>query len=220
MKSKHLILALILIFFLGAGASCNILRQNPSQNVNLGENNIPEQKSGQALSSVDPKELQSKLDDHLKEATSFASSWQGDVALYAVSVKIDPTLNKDKNTEIYIFGSSQNSDYWYTVSYVADQKSTRAAVFKEDYLPNLTSPVKKDFWKTNFVSVFQTAEKSGGKTFREQNPNFSISLLLSVSKPKDWLWWEVEYKTEGKDALKFRIDPDGGFVVNDNGDKI
>lgn len=217
--NKFWFIGLLLILISITGISCN-LAQNPSQSVPLGENLNSEETSSSNLATIDPQSLQSKLDEHLNLAASFAQTWQSNALLYGVNIKIGPPLSGADVSETYVFGSLSDPSFWYTVSFVGEQKPVRAAIFKEDYLPGLQKPLKTEFWKTNFVKAFQVAEKSGGQIFRQQNPKFSVHLSLSVSEPKGWLWWMVEYKSEGKETLQFKIDPDDGSLVNEQGEKI
>jgi len=90
---------------------------------------------------------------------------------------------------------------------------------KQDYMPEIQNQVKIQYWKTNYVEALQQAEKNGGKVFRDKNPNANISLTLSITQPKNWLWWTVEYQASfSGETLKIKVDTNTGKIYSESGE--
>lgn len=157
----------------------------------------------------------------LNTAKEKALEWQEDAALYHLAVKLPADLSTGNATETFTFGSDKDKANWWTIS--ISQKSNkyiRALIPKEDYLGADLTPAKLDYLNTNYVQAFQLAETNGGKAFRQKNASTTITMNLSNSQPKGWLWWVAEYKAPDGETLNIRIDPNLGQVVDEQGNPV
>ena len=87
----------------------------------------------------------------------------------------------------------------------------RALVPKSDYLGNLQQMDTK-YWKYNYVTALQLAEKNGGQDWRSKNTLASVKLTLRHTGANNWLLWIVEYSSDS-DKLTVTLDANSGKVV-------
>lgn len=173
------------------------------------------------LITVDAMGYDATLTANYEQAEAQASAWNKDAQLMMVSVKLPQDLSLNNSTETYTYGSENAPYYWWTYSLSeATGKTVRALVNKEDYLGTNVKPISKNYWRTNYIEAFQIADNYGGKEFRQNNQNVSVNLTLSVSEPKEWLWWLVEYKTPLGESLSVRINPNDQTIVDETGEVV
>lgn len=173
------------------------------------------------LATVDPVMYDAELTANYEKSQVAATTWNKDAQLVMVSIKLPSDLSISNATETYTYGSPNDVYYWWTYSLSEfSGKTVRALVNKEDYLGTNVKPISINFWRTNFIEAFQIADNNGGREFRQNNQNVSISETLSVSQPKGWLWWLVEYKTPLGESFSVRINPNDKSVVDESGEII
>lgn len=173
------------------------------------------------LANVNPTDYDAQLTANYEQSKTAAAEWNKDAELMLVSVKLPSDLSIDGATETYTYGSTSDPYYWWTYSLSESSgKTVRALVNKEDYLGTNVSAIPLSYWRTNYIEAFQIADNYGGKDFRQNNQNVTVSETLSVSQPKGWLWWLVEYKTPLGDSLSVRINPNDQTVVDEYGEII
>jgi len=188
--------------------------ENPSPSPTVTLNDKP-------LATADATIYDATITANYEQAGIAAIAWNKDARLVMVSVKIPNDLSLDNSTDTYTYGSVNQPNYWWTYSLSESTgKTVRALVNKEDYLGTNVEPIPKSFWRTNYIEAFQIAENYGGKEFRQNNQNVSISLTLSVTEPKKWLWWLVEYKTPLGETLSVRINPNDQTIVDEAGEVV
>lgn len=173
------------------------------------------QETEKNLTNIEPEGFTDKVKENLQLGTSLAKKWKEDAVLVYVQVKIN-SLTPDEGTETYVFNSPSLADFHYT--FTISQKSKRyirAIIPKEDYLSNNLLPIDFKYWKLNYVSAFQTAEKEGGKEFRERNSDWFVEINLSRGEPRNWLWYEVLYKSNSGNSLSIKINPYSGEVLRE-----
>ncbi|PIP21373.1 MAG: hypothetical protein COX39_03375 [Candidatus Nealsonbacteria bacterium CG23_combo_of_CG06-09_8_20_14_all_40_13] len=221
---KYAAVTLIIVMGLSlSGLSCSLFSQSPSNTNNTQPTSSSvgnSTASGNLLTTISPDQINSQAASNYAKSNQEATSWQPDAVLYALNIKLSSSLKVNQATEIYIYGSSADPKVWYTVS-VNQQtgKVTRAWVMKQDYMPEIQNQVKIQYWKTNYVEALQQAEKNGGKVFRDKNPNANISLTLSITQPKNWLWWTVEYQASfSGETLKIKVDTNTGKIYSESGE--
>lgn len=171
------------------------------------------------LDTVDATTFDAGITATYDKAEADAKSWQNNAELVMVSVKLPSDLSLNNATQTYTYGSSNDTKYWWTYSYSEQtQKFVRALVNKEDYLGSGLKAIPKHYWRTNYVEAFQIAQNSGGGAeFVANNQNVEITETLSVSDPKGYLWWLVEYKAASGDSLAVRINPNDRTIVDETG---
>lgn len=173
------------------------------------------------LVMADSMNYDATITANFEQAEISALAWQKDAQLMLVSVKLPSDLSLNNSTNTFTYGSENVFDYWWTYSLAESSgKTVRALVNKDDYLGNNVKPINKTYWRTNYIEAFQIADNYGGKEFRQNNPNTAISLTLSVSEPKGWLWWLVEYKTPLGENFSVRINPNDQTIVNESGEVV
>jgi len=165
------------------------------------------------LSNIDPASVDSDIQENLTLATEKALLWRPDAVLVCVQVKLD-SLEPYGGMETYVFDSPSvpNLHFTFTISQKSKQ-FIRAAIPTEDYLGSGLLPIDKQYWKLNYVSALQIAEKEGGKDFRDRYLYWTVELNLKRGEPKNWLYWDVKYQERGGDSLSVRINPYTGEVV-------
>ena len=173
------------------------------------------------LATVDATTYDATLTADYEKAEVDAKKWQSNAELVMVSVKLPSDLSLNNATQTYTYGSSNDTQYWWTYSLSEQtQKFVRALVNKEDYLGTSLTPIPKKFWRTNFIEAFQIADNYQGAEFRLNNQNVEITETLSVGKPNNYLWWLVEYKTPLGNNLTVRINPNDRTIVDESGNII
>ena len=204
-------LGLVVLFSL-SGASCNWFNK---------KNTTPNTNTAESLTNVDPTSIDSSLATYLQLAKTKAAEWKRDAALYYVSIKLPVSLLPALANETYVFGSASDANNWWTISIAEGSgKYLRAIIPKEDYLGNTLKPINEQYWKTNYLTAFQVAEKNGGSTFRTNNIDTEVTMNLSQGEPKGWLWWYAEYKAPSGNSQKIIINPSDKSVVDDSGNII
>lgn len=175
---------------------------------------------GQLL-TADAAAISSLFNSNFNQAQAKAKSWKQDAQLYAVNVKLSKNLGTNQAIETFIFGSSQDTNYWWTDAISENSGNfVRAIVPKEDYLSDVKTAINNNYWKINYLQALLIAEDNGGQAFREQDPESQITLNLYNSQPKGWLWWLVEYKNNSGESLKIRINAGDQSVVDETGNVI
>ena len=167
------------------------------------------------LTNLDPSTFDAQLKENLDLATALALKWRADAALVYVEVQLD-SVTPDEGTETYVFDSPKTPGLHFTCSISQKTKKyIRAAVPTEDYLGSDLLAIDIQYWKINYVSALQIAEKEGGKEFREKNLNWTISIKLQRGEPKNWLYYTVEYKTKEEQVFSVKINPSSSEVVEE-----
>jgi hypothetical protein len=211
-KSRLPIVILIVLLIIGAAiyVIARIKTKTTEQPEKVAETT---QTSTEDLTNIDPTTLDSQIKENLNLATSKALAWRSDAVLVYVQYKIT-SLTPGEGMETYVFDSPSAKDVHYTVTISQKSKNfIRAVIPTEDYLGPGLLPIDFKYWKLNYASALQLAEKEGGKDFREKNLNWTIELNLKRGEPKNWLWWIVEYKTEEGESLSVQINPYSGEVL-------
>lgn len=112
----------------------------------------------------------------------------------------DAKLQLDSANEVYVFDSPDDPNNHLTVSVAQSSGNMlRAIIPTADYQGTLT-PIKTEFWKSNYADAVQFADKNGGATFMAANTITSVDVKLYRTAPKDFLYWVVTYHTA--DATK------------------
>ncbi len=220
---KKFTLALLMLTFImlsglswpscgGKSSSDTSPTPEPSQTITLNE---------APLDTVDAITLEPSLLANLDASAQEAKKWKGNAQIMMVSVKLPLDLSLNNSTETYTYGSADETNYWWTYS-LSEQtgKFVRALVYKDDYLGKEMTPINLQYWRTNYVEAFQIAENYQGKQFRSNNSNVTVNLTLSVSEPKNWLWWLVEYKSEDGNSYSVRINPNDRTIADEAGQTI
>ncbi len=173
------------------------------------------------LATVDASVYDPELTANYEAANTAAQEWNQDAKLAMVSVKLPQDLSVNNSTETYTYGSENAPYYWWTYSLSESTgKIVRALVNKEDYLGTDIQSIPLSYWRTNYIEAFQIADNYGGKEFRQNNQNVTVSLTLSVGQPKNWLWWLVEYKTPIGESFNIRINPNDQTIVDESGEVV
>lgn len=171
------------------------------------------------LDTVDATTFDASVTATYDKAEADAKAWKSNAELVMVSVKLPSDLSLNNATQTYTYGSSDETKYWWTYSYAEQTtKYVRALVYREDYLGSTLKAIPKNYWRTNYVEAFQIAQNSGGGAdFMANNQNVSVTETLSVSDPKGYLWWLVEYTTPLGNNLSVRINPNDRTIVDETG---
>lgn len=155
-------------------------------------------------------------DDSVKNQLSIADSKLAEVdkkgQLAAVDISLPGTLDIGSGNSIFVYNlSADKVNCWMISISNSSGKFLRAKVPKEDYLGELKA-IDRNFWKINYVSALQIAEKNGGLDFRNANTVSEVKITLKNADPKGWLYWFVDYNT--KDSNKeVQIDANTGAVI-------
>ena len=222
MKKNFFVLSIIIfvIFFTGLSLpSCG--KKTSSQTTTSPEPTATLTLNEAPLDTVDAITLDPTLTANYEASDKEAKKWKNNAQLVMVSVKLPQDLTLNNSTETYTYGSQDETNYWWTYS-LSEQsgKFVRALVYKDDYIGKNLTPINIKYWRTNYIEAFQIAENYQGKEFRANNENTSVTLTLSVSEPKGWLWWLVEYKNPLGANYSVRINPNDKTIVDETGTVI
>jgi len=163
--------------------------------------------------------VQTRTSNNLAIAKAKAAEWKNDAVLTAYNVKVPADLTSIDPEETFIFGSTQDTFNWWTISISADGSFIRALIPRQDYLGNELQPITQTAWQKTYLEALNTAEANGGLTFRAQNPEAQISLILEQAQPNNFLWWVVTYQG-ANNSLKVRISARDGGIYDDFGSPI
>ncbi len=163
--------------------------------------------------------VMAKTQENLAKAKTEATNWKKDAVFVGYNFKVPPDLDPKSLTETFVFGTSSEENYWWTYSIDSQGKVVRAMILKEDYLGKDLQPIQEQYWKKSYVEAIKTAESNGGLTFRSQNPEAEITLVLSQTAPNNWLWYVIEYRGVTS-SQKIRISANDGKVYNEQGTLI
>jgi len=168
------------------------------------------------LTNIDPTDFDTILKDELDLANAKALEANSQYRLAAVEVELPSDLKPSTGTDRYVYiSSSDHSNNWLITISQQNSNFVRALIPKGDYLGELQE-INQKFWKFNYLTALQIAEKNGGLTWRESNKLQSVKLTLHHTPPKNWLVWDVEYKGDGNSTFKKVIDANSGQVVEED----
>lgn len=202
---------ILLVLLIGLASGCSLKKSSTS-----------ETSTAPAVSDFvnqDSKTVMAKTQENLSKAKNESTAWEKDAVFVGYNFKVPQDLDPKSLTETFVFGSSSEENFWWTYSIDSQGKSVRALVAKEDYLGKDLQPIQEQFWKKSYIDVLKTAESNGGLTFRSQNPEAEITLVLSQSAPNNWLWYVIEYRG-ATTSQKIRISANDGKVYNEQGTLI
>lgn len=173
------------------------------------------------LVTIDAASIDPTITANFESADKEAKAWKGDAKLIMVSAKLPTDLSNSNSTLTYTYGSDSEPNWWWTYSYSETTgKAVRAMVMKDDYLGKDIKELPKQYWRTNYIEAFQIAENYSGNEFRKNNPDSQVTITLSVSEPKGWLWWLVEYNSSNGQSSSVRINPSDKTIVDEQGQTI
>lgn len=193
-------------------------KKNSSTSFQISNENS-ESSSGQSSSesstgigSIDSEAVEAAAKENFKTASDKALSWHADAVFVYSQVKL-PDFTQDSGTETYVFDSpaAPTIHFVFTVSQKS-KRFIRAEIPKEDYLGDLKA-VPLNYWKISYLAALKIAEQNGGGDFRDSNLNWSIEINLKVDDPSSYLYWVVDYKTEGGNSLSVKINASSSEVV-------
>jgi len=213
-ERKSLIFWIVLIVLIIAGFGIFLLiKRKPQPEQLQPATTTTTTTTEENLSNIDPSEVDSAVKENFNLAKEKAQQWYPDAALVYAQVKLT-SLALDEGTEIYVFDSPSTPNLHFT--FTLSQKSKRyirAMIPAEDYLGADLLPIDTKYWKLNYVSALQIAEKEGGRDIREKYLEWTIELNLKRAEPQNWLFWIVDYKTKEGETLSIKINPYSGEVV-------
>jgi len=210
------LLLIITASFFGLSLGCS--DEEPSPTPTTTESPTPTS-TGTDITTIDPNSIAEESKANFSLAEKKASEWSNSAVLYAVSIKIPNTLNPSEVVEVYTFGSPAALQNWWTISIsVRTGNYIRAVIPKEDYLGSNLIPVARKYWKINYVEALQTAEKNGGKEWRDSiSGDIQINETLMHTDPNNYLYWVVDYQTlSGSDKLTVKVDANTGEVAKED----
>lgn len=128
----------------------------------------------------------------------------------------DSKLELNSTNEVYVFDSPDDTADHFTVSVAQSSGNTlRAIIPNTDYQGTL-SPIKLEFWLSNYVDAVQNAYKNGGKSFMDQNQITTVDAKLYRTTPNDFLYWVVQFHTKDvTKSLTVKIDAKDKIVVKE-----
>lgn len=209
--AKFLILVLVCFLFIGLG--CKKKDVTPTETATTQANTV--------LSSDDAT-IKSTFEKNLETAKNKVS-WDNQAKWVALNVQIDGDLLQGSVFETYIFNLNPSHPiykyYYSTINFADTGKFLRALVNKEDYfteLPNSPQEISTNYLKVTWLEALKKAESSGGKDFRDKNPNnVSIDLNMYRGEPNNYSYWYVLYKqVNGTDSIQVQIDANSGQIIN------
>jgi len=216
---KFLFLSFLVVLFSGLSFNCkkSNTTESPSPSASTSTTASAEPNKND-LTNLDPSSALDETKANFKVAQEKAILWHPDAVLYSTSAKITSTLDWQDVIEVYTFGSAQEPANWWTISISVRSKNyVRAIIPKEDYLGANLTPIALQYWKINYLEAFQTAEKNGGKDWRnnQKNSNYQITVTLAHAEPNNYLYFIVEYQnSDGSDKKTIQINANNGEVVN------
>jgi len=172
------------------------------------------------LTNVNPTTIDTIVTQNYNLAKVKAQEWKEDAVLVSIAIKLPYDLAVNASNDTFIFGSASDSANWWSFSISEkDSRYIRAIIPKEDYLGTNVQPVNMSYWKMNYGQAFQLAEANGGQAFRNVNPNTTVTATLHHTQPRNWLWWEIEYKSS-TNKLVIKVNPNDGQVIDENGNPL
>lgn len=167
------------------------------------------------LTNVDAADFDSEVKEELDLANAKALEYGADYKLSAVIYELNRELQPNVGLSRYVYSSEKDSQNNWTITISQKTNSyVRAAIPKTDYV-GAVSQINTNYWKFNYVTALQMAEKNGGLEWREKNSLKGVKLTLSHTPPKNWLTWRVEYQGESVNLTK-TIDANSGEIVDES----
>lgn len=168
------------------------------------------------LANINAQTYDTILKSNFSVAKEKALLWQNDAQFVFLKIQIPADLNLRKITETYVFTSEKSKSLYWTMGLDLEQNYIRALIWKEDFLKE-ESPklIATQFWKTDWISAFQKADKNDGQEFRDKyDDDLTIAINLTYAQPNNYLYWIVKYQslTSG-DTVSIQIDANTGDLV-------
>lgn len=170
---------------------------------------------------IEAATAESVMAQSISLADTKAKAWRANAALVHYSVRFASDLTVGAITETLSYGSPSEAYDWWTVTIAGKTgKAVRAVIPKEDYLGTSYTAIPRQHWKMNYVEALQLADTHGGSAYRAKHADSEITAVLSVSEPKNYLWWAVTYRSATADPLQILINPSTKEVMNASGEPI
>lgn len=164
------------------------------------------------LTNIAATTLNDSIASQLAIADEKAAAVDKKNVLIAVEVHLLGDLATNSGDTSYVYSSTSDKvNNWLITISNSSNNFLRARTPKEDYLGDL-KPVNRSYWKVNYVSALQTAEKAGGLDFRNANDVSEVKLTLKNADPKGFLYWFVSY-TAKNNAKQYQLDASTGAIV-------
>jgi len=208
------VLVLVIVGLIGVGAYFWVKRGSAKADQTASAAKAPEL----TFLDQDNQIISQRTDRNLAAAKIKAKAWKGNAFLVAYTLEAPIDRPSVTPSETFVFGSTDEPDNWWTISFSANDEFIRALIPKNDYLGQALQPIQESAWQKNYLEALNTAENVGGRQFRAENPEAQISILLTQSAPKDWLWWQIEYKAKAN--LKIRVSALDGRVFDEQGQPV
>ncbi|OQA02685.1 MAG: hypothetical protein BWY68_00932 [bacterium ADurb.Bin400] len=166
------------------------------------------------LTNAYPSEFDPIIQAEYSVATERASEVNNKHQLAAIEIDLPADLQPNSGTSRYIYSAEDDTkNNWIITFSQSNGNYIRALIPKGDYMGTL-QPINTKLWKFNYVTALQIMEQNGGLSWREQHELQSVKLTLRHAPPKNWLTWQVEYKS--KDTTFTRIiDANSGQIISE-----
>lgn len=218
-KKNIIVLGILILCLVFCVSGCKKTSSTPSASPsasNLADSNL----AVSNLTNTDASAVDTIIQQNYNLAKVKALEWKPDAVLVSLSVKMPIDLATNSSDETYIFGSASDGKNWWSFSVSEKtQRYIRAIIPKEDYLGTEVQPINSSYWKSNYGKALQLAEANGGQAFRAINSNTAITATLHHTEPRNWLWWDLEYKS-GDNKISFKINPNTNEIFDESGNPL
>lgn len=165
------------------------------------------------LTNADPNDFTTEIQKELDLASQKAIAYNSKEALSALEITIPGDLVPRSGNVSYVYDSADDQNNHYVVNIdQATQAYLRAVIPKEDYFGNLTG-INLKSWRLSYIEALKVAEQNGGQDFRNNNELQELRLVLKNGDPKGWLYWTVQYKSQGN-GFEAQVDAFSGRFVS------
>lgn len=234
MSSRTLVVAVALIVIVGLGIGGYVLYTNrstsqvaststPSALVSKSTNPSASPSataiSSSSILTADPTLVTTDSKSRFALAAQKISAWdmaKKNAQFSGLFMTFDPSLSLNSTTEVYVFDSADDSTNHYTVSVSQTSGSSLRAIIPVADYQGVLLPIDQKYWQSNYVEAIQTADKNGGKDFRQGHSVTSVDVNLLRTSPNNYLYWVVTYKTkDASTTLSVKVNANDKTVVRE-----
>lgn len=153
--------------------------------------------------------------DRYNLANDSAKKWQADAKLLLVSTKYSNSLAETGVVDRFLFSSDIRPDLYFAIDIARDNidRYTRNLIYVEDYaLKSGVMPIPLKYWKTTANEALEIADAAGGAKFRKDNPNFTVTQVLSLAGGNNLAWYVV-YEANNAEPFQAVIDTGSQTII-------
>ncbi len=156
--------------------------------------------------------------DRYNLANGLALKWQADAVLLLLSTRYVDSLSEDGAVDRFLFSSNIQPDVYFAIDIARDDltRYTRNLIYVEDYaLKSGVMPIPMKYFKTTSSEALEIADSMGGAQFRSDNPNYEVTMVLSLAGGNNLAWYVV-YSAPGIDSFEVIVNANDRTIISND----